>query len=294
MPSDAAEYVSRYLRLQVWYDKQSTTVIQVKNYLQSGLGKQSANAAKAYQDLLRALPKLVGKPLGNVLEVDGDKYLAKSLWRVYNGKGAPNEIQDALYLATLCGLVEGSKQQTYADSNLGIDCGGFVANYWGMGRPSEADLNPNGSTGFKPRTIWGMFPKLQRKAASEIEADDAAVFFKDVKSDDPNIAAQPNAAGGGYDSSTGSQAFHIGVVQSVNAIAGTDQVNLTIAESSGAPASSGGNGVNVRDLGQVKAMVSKGLVWCPDGANRIYFVGNDGPVSSYLPAFLPAKEAVTD
>lgn len=292
MPNDAGEYVSRYLRLPVWYDKQSSTNIQIKNYLQSGMGTQSANAANAYRALLAALPKLVGKPLGNVFEVDGDKYLTSSLWRVYNGKGAPNEIQDALYLALLCGLVDGRKLQTYADSNLGIDCGGFVANYWGMGRPSESDLSPEGATGFKPRTIWGKYPKLQRKAASEIDADDAAVFFKDVKNDDPNIAAQPKAAGGGYDSSTGSQAFHIGVVQSVTAIAGTNLVDLTIAESSGAPAASGGNGVNVRALGQVKATVAKGLVWCPDGDNRIYFVGKDGAVVPYLPAFLPAREAV--
>ena len=33
-------------------------------------------------------------------------------------------------------------------------------------------------------------------------------------------------------------------------------------------------------------------MWCPDGNNRIFFVGKDGGVSSYLPAFLPAKEAV--
>jgi len=291
MPSDAAEYVSRYLRLQVWYDKQSTTTIQVKNYLQSGKGPQSANANIAYQKLLSALPKLVGKTPGNVFEVEGEKYLLTSLWRVYNGKGAPSEIQDALYLALLCGLVDGKTVQTYADSKLGIDCGGFVANYWGMGCPSEADLNPTGATGFKPRWIWKKFNKLQRKAASEIAADDAAVFFQNVKNDDPNIEAQPNPAGGGYDSSTGSQAFHIGVVQSATAIAGTDQVDLTIAESSGARASSGGTGVNVRDLGKVKATVSKGLVWCPDGQNRIYFVGKDGPVSPCLPSFLPAREA---
>jgi len=160
-----------------------------------------------------------------------------------------------------------------------------------MGCPSAADLNPEGSTGFKPRFIWTKFSKLRRKAASEIAADDAAVFFQDVKNNDPDIAAQPNPAGGGYDTSTGSQAFHIGVVQSATAIAGTDQVDLTIAESSGARASSGGTGVNVRALGKVKATVAKGLVWCPDGVNRIYFVGKDGPVSSYLPAFLPAREA---
>jgi len=116
MPSDAAEYVSRYLRLQVWYDKQSTTTIQVKNYLQSGKGPQSANANIAYQKLQGALPKLLGKNPGNTFEFEEENYVTSSLWRVYNGKGSPSEIQDALYLALLCGLVDGKGVQTYADA----------------------------------------------------------------------------------------------------------------------------------------------------------------------------------
>jgi hypothetical protein len=123
------------------------------------------------------------------------------------------------------------------------------------------------------------------KSASEIEEDDAAIFFKDVKNDDPNLAAQ-QIAGGGYDTGSGSQAFHIGVVSSVTAIPSTNQVDLEIAESSGAPATSGGNGVNVRSLGRVTATVAKGLVYCPDGKNRIYFTGKQGPVSPYPPTVL--------
>ena len=128
----------------------------------------------------------------------------------------------------------------------------------------------------------------QRKSASEIQEDDAAVFFEDVKNDDPNIMVQ-KGSDGKYDSSTGSQAFHIGVVASVTAIAGTDLVDLDIAESSGAPASSGGNGVNVRSLGKVKATVLRGLVWVLDGKNRIYFTGKVGPITPYLPVFLAAR-----
>jgi len=285
--SDAGDYVRTYLQLQVWKDEMFTTNIPIRQYLQSGKGTQSANANAAYGKLMGALPKLAGSAANaapEIFEVQGDKYSKTSLWRVFNGKGAPSEIQDALWLALLAGQVNEKTIATYADTNLGIDCGGFVANYWGIGRPSPTEPKPNYATGIKPRAVWGLNPKLRRTSASEIQVDDAAVFFEDVKGDDPNIAAQ--LKDGKYDSNTGSQAFHIGVVASVQAIAGTDLVDLDIAESSGARASSGGTGVNVRSLGQVKATVAKGLVWCPDGKNRIYFTGKDGDVSPYTPTFL--------
>jgi hypothetical protein len=76
------------------------------------------------------------------------------------------------------------------------------------------------------------------------------------------------------------------VVSAVTAITGTNQVDLDIAESSGAKASSGGNGVNVRSLGKVTATVAKGLVYCPDGNNRIYFTGKQGAVTPYPPTVL--------
>jgi hypothetical protein len=284
----ADDYVRTYLQLPVWKSEEATTPISVRNYLQSGMGGQSSRAANAYSQLVAALPKQLDTPskaLPATFQVRGDKYVTTSLWRVYNGKATPFEIQEVLWLALICGLVDEKTLTTYVDNNLGIDCGGFVANYWGMGAPSISAPNPTGATGFKPRTIWGMFPKLQRKNASEIEEDDAAIFFKDVKNDDPNIVAQQKD-GGGYDSATGSQAFHIGVVSDVTAIPGTNQVDLEIAESSGAKATSGGNGVNVRSLGRVTATVAKGLVYCPDGNNRIYFTGKQGPVTPYAPIVL--------
>ena len=88
----------------------------------------------------------------------------------------------------LCGLVDDKTLTTYGENILGIDCGGFVANYWGIGRPSETTRSPTGATGYKPRTIWGMFPSQQWRSAGEIQADDAAVFFQDVKFDDANIS----------------------------------------------------------------------------------------------------------
>ena len=285
MPFTASDYVRTYLQLQVWKDEMFTTVIPIRQYLQSGMGTQSNNANAALGRLLSALPKLVGKALSETFEVQGDKYSKTSLWRVFNGKGSPSEIQDALWLALLCGQVNEKTITAYADSNLGIDCGGFVANYWGIGCPSPTSPTPDYATGIKPRTVWGLDKSTQRKNAGEIEVDDAAIFFEDVKNDSPDLAAK-KGSDGKYDSKSGSQAFHIGVVASATAIAGTDLVDLDIAESSGGRAPSGGNGVRVRSLGQVKATVSKGLVWVPDGNNRVYFAGYDGPVTPYMPTFL--------
>ncbi|HEY2015195.1 MAG TPA: hypothetical protein VGH38_16915 [Bryobacteraceae bacterium] len=279
----AGDYVQQYLQLWCWVND-TFTMAQIRNYLQSGMGAQSTHAAHEYSRLMSALPRLAGqpgRPLPAVFQVQGDQYVRTSLWRVYHGKGAPNEIQDALWLASLCGLVDESNLLPYTNNNLGIDCGGFVANYWGMGRPSVTDPSPNGATGFKPRSIWGMYPSLHRRTPQTIQPDDAAIFFKDVRSDDPNLAAHQNADGT-YDTSSGSQAFHIGVVSSATVLAGGNQVNLEIAESSGALASSGGNGVNVRAIRNAAVVVARNLVYCREGTNRIYFTGRPGPPAPYM------------
>jgi hypothetical protein len=222
-----------------------------------------------------------GRQLPKVFTIAGDQYITTSLWRVYHGKGAPNEIQDAIWLASLCGLVDEGSLSSYVDNNLGVDCGGFVANYWGIGRPSVNSTDPPGSTGFLPRTLWGTY-RNHRTSPSEIRADDAAVFFKDVKYDNPDLAASKNSDGS-YNMASGSQAFHIGLVSSVSTAPGNGMLNLEIAESSGALASSRGNGVNVRSLGPVKATVANGLVYCLDGTNRVYFTGGPSKLQTYMP-----------
>ncbi|MFN7924037.1 MAG: hypothetical protein U0Q16_28300 [Bryobacteraceae bacterium] len=280
----ASSYVNTYLNLDCWVGDTFTTT-WVRNYLQSGLDDKAKNAAMAYADFVRGVGKLLGKPglgaLPNLFEIKGDEYLATSMWRVYNGKGAPDEIQDALWLASLCGLVDDTSVDKYCDNYLGIDCGGFVANYWGMGHPSKGAFNPTGATGFKPRTIWGLYPSLRRRSAPEIRVDDAAIFFKDVKNDNPDIMAGKNPDGS-YNTSSGSQAFHIGLVSSVT-LAGANSVTLEIAESSGATTPNGGTGVNVRSLGTVAATVANKLVYCPDGKNRIYFIGSQSAAFPYPP-----------
>ena len=277
----ASDYVGTYLELWCWVQDRFT-VARIRNYLQSGLGTQATRASAAYWQLLRGVTKLAGNRLPAVFEIQGEKYNTASIWRVFHGKGAPDEIQDAIWLASLCNLVTETTLATYCDLNLGIDSGGFVANYWGIGHPTFTDLNPNGATGFRPRTIWSMYPSLRRKSADEIQAGDAAIFFKDVKADDPDIVAATEHDGSS-DPASGSHAFHIAVVSAVAAMTDGDSFSLEVSESSGAKAASGGNGVNVRSLGEVTAKVAHDLVYCEDGATRIYFIGRPSISPPYLP-----------
>ncbi len=282
----ASDYVATYLNIWSWIND-TFMPVQVLNYLQSGKGAQSGRAETAFSNLLGQLPTLAGLAPGtglpDVFQVQGNQYVRNSLRRVYWGKGAPDEIQNALWLASQCGLVDENSLATYVSSNLGVDCGGFVANYWGIGKPSVAGPSATGWAGFLPRYFWNNAPQLRRADPTQISVDDAAVFFSGVINEDPSIPAQqdPNSPGS-YIDGTGSQAFHIGVVSQVNAY-GDGTCDLNISESRGALAASGGNGVNDRPLGNVQTTISNGLVYCMDGSNRVYFVGSGAGVSPYMP-----------
>ena len=295
------EYVNTYLNL--WFRLDATPTpfaAPVRKYLQAQMGEQSKRAQAAYQQLLYRLRTLLGPEQTTALykglfQFESNPYLTHSLRRVYEGKGSPSEIQDAVYLAARCGLVSASTLIDYLDNNVGMDCGGFVANYWGMGRPDVSLLNPVGADGFAPRTIWNMYRKFRRSSVAEIQPGDAAIFFRDVKQEGPDVAAKfvekvETKSDGTtkvvktLDTSSGSQAEHIALVSSVRPVPG-DQVTLEIAEGSGAPASSGGNGVNTRTLGQdpLKATVANNLVYVPSGNNRVYFIGRPGSAPPYMP-----------
>jgi hypothetical protein len=264
------QYVETYLRL---YVKLGETVapVSVRNYLKSGTGHQSQRALAARAKLIAGLLKLL-KPKGGILphvfEVQGKTCVRESLYRVYIGKGAPDEIQTALWLASLCNLVSVSTKDSYTDQNLGLDCGGFVANYLGEGRPSPTELKPYGSTGILPRNIWVKNKSMHRDHPSRIQTGDVAVFFRNFKGDD--LACR------------GCEAFHIGLVSRCHWSESDNTIDLEIADSRGSPSQFGGDGVNIRSLDHAKSNVSNKLAYCVAGNNRIYFT--DAPTRApYMP-----------
>jgi len=278
-----ANYAIDYADLWSWlpsggdWDYVGTPVL---SYLQSGMGAISTNAKAMHQALLRRLaakgkPSFVNAKTFNFGDFD---YINLSITRTFIGKACPWEIQETLQLAGQLGLVRPDSAFTFCVSNLGVDCGGFVANYWGVGVPHLKWLEPPGAWGISPRSFWSdlrTWPDVmtrRRASAAQVRPGDAAVFFKDIVDDNPDRAKQRDGSGK-LIAGTGSEAFHIGVVQDVGA-AGGSFTKLVVAESSGARSIFGGNGVNVRSPALRRSGVSMGKwVYAEVGAGeRIHFV----------------------
>ena len=277
-----SEYVSTYLNLPVSLGGSQVVKTSIRNYLESGLGLQSVRAETAGSRLFSALTARLGIT-GNyppVFTFEGAEIVTKSIRRVFMGKGAPGEIQAVLWLAARCGLLDRGNISSYCDGNLGIDCAGFVANYWGIGRPTAGDDHPVGWSGLKPRYIWHTNRAFRRKDWSEIRVGDGVVCFRGVRKDNPDQAHSRN--------SYGSDAFHIGLVAYIAPVARDSTIRLRIAESSGAQRSDGGNGVNVREVGEVEVKVARALVYY-ESANqeRSYFVGPLRQPSAYEADYTP-------
>jgi len=146
-------YTASYAGMWTWIVAGSGELIYtaapIRNYLQNNTQNnatkaQAQRAQAAWAALSRAITTRLGGPPGPTFTIGEDTYIQLSLQRVYWGKGAPSEIQDALWLATLLGVVNEGDLNRYCRESLGVDCGGFVANYWGFGKPTVTDKKPTG------------------------------------------------------------------------------------------------------------------------------------------------------
>lgn len=278
-----ALYVKAYADLWSWMVVDGDwvyTSTPIVNYLQNGLGSRSASAKLAYKTFMSKLAtvtKIPGVAVAKTFNYQDYDYINASIARTFIGKACPWEIQETIQLGSLIGAVGSDDAYTYCNDSIGTDCGGFVANYWGIGVPHMDNPNPFGATGISPRSFWAdskTWPDVLRRrrtAASAIEPGDAAIFFKDIKDNNPDIAKQRNAEGK-LIAGTGSEAFHIGVVNRVSAAGNTISM-LEVAESSGGRSIYGGDGVNVRAVGVSGSGKSGQYVYAETGSNeRIYFV----------------------
>lgn len=272
-------YPGVYWAIPVWFADGTSAAVPVRNYLQHGLGEQSKRAQAAKQRLTSAIARdKIKADKGGVYRIDGREIGALSIERVFMGKGAPDEIQDVLWLAGRYGLTDAGSVGTYADRNIGMDCGGFVACLWGIGKPLNGSA-VQGSTGFKPRSFWNFDRSKRRARVDDIAIGDAIIFFSHMKGDDTDLASTDPALGG--------EAYHIGAVGGVTVKSGA--IDLGIMESSGAQAVTGGDGVNYRISYDLPIKTAKGLVYGDAGQNakkqgiRLYFVGKAGNCVPYLP-----------
>jgi hypothetical protein len=248
-------------------------------YLQNS-GKQATKATVAEGAFWEALARAnKGTSLRYIktFNFDDYDYIPTSIHRTFIGKACPWEIQETIQLASSIGLIDKTNVEKYSRDNIGVDCGGFVAAYWGEEVPHMVQPNPKFATGISPRSFWadsGSWPDVIRRRRTDftaIKPGDAAIFFSGVKDNNPDIQAK-KGADGEWIAGSGSKAFHIGLVNAIGA-SSSSITSLEIAESSGAPSIYGGNGVNVRAARVNGSGKSGSYVYAQVGNDeRIYFL----------------------
>jgi hypothetical protein len=289
-----AQFASSYANLFTWFWRGDSKVARrapIVSYLQHNDKKLEPPdlALRELKTLLASQTHIHGVNERDTFNFNGYDYINNSIKRCFIGKACPWEIQETLQLASQVGAVSESGLLEYCRDKLGVDCGGFVANYWGEGCPHMVNVKPAGWDGILPRNFWAdahYWPDVmsrRRQSADKVAQGDAAIFFKDVKNNNPDIVKQRDS-NHKLIQGTGSEAFHIGVVESAE-YSGENFTKLEIADSSGMKSKFGGNGVNVRLVGIQSTGKSGKWVYCQCGAaERIYFVAPPagwGPETAY-------------
>ena len=284
-----ADYARSYAKLKTWFWDGSDWTVRdapIVNYLQNNGSAQATRGSAAYgklMNVLEAKSKIPGIRGRKTFNYDDWDYINNSIQRCFIGKACPWEIQETLQLASQFGIFETLSLRSYCLDNLGVDCGGFVAIYWGEACPHMNETAPPHWTGMLPRFFWDQDRSRRRKRASEVSMGDAAIFFegKLADPDKPDHRDSPTSPW----ENIGSRAFHIAVVNETAHSSG-DFVRLTVAESAGSPSKMfGGDGVNVREVEIAGTGSHGGWVRCHEGEkHHIYFVAPPwgwGPEEGY-------------
>ena len=194
-PWDYANSV--YLSLKATLSDGSLATLKIDRYLNNGLKLPRNTAAdKAKDALLNAIAGYTKDAWPGQLMpiVDGVTYDRLKLQRVFTGKGAPEDIRNAVKLASRFKLINDKMPvDKYVSTNIGLDCNGFAGNFWGIDSNTEI----------------GKYNVDRRKAVAEIVAGDAMLWYK----------------------KSGGEPFHIGVVDEVNVVG--KQFQIIVAQSMG-------------------------------------------------------------
>jgi len=173
-------YLSNYHDMIVQFDDNSMQRMKLRLYV-SGTGGDPWNARKPIINGLIKETKAAGKSA----DWTSKEFVVKegvmeytipmmTIIHAYTGKASPSEISDAVWMAHRFGQISNPKNhksgakplQTYADNFLGLDCNGFVGNYFGL----------------DPNTSIKTYQVKRRKNISDIKANDVLCWYRDWKS----------------------------------------------------------------------------------------------------------------
>jgi len=218
------EYADLYLKLTTVLDNDLIVTVAIDKYLQNNGSTRNKNGLAAKDAIIGAMAAETKTTwAARTYNIGGYVVGKVDTACVFMGKGSPNEVADAVWLASRYGLIKidpprknrsGVPTRTltgFCDDCVGLDCNGFVNNYLGFDRDKSID------------TYDVNYPKSRRQTLREVVAGDVLLF---IEEDD---ATAKNAKAG---RPAGTLYKHIAMIDQVTAV-GQDQLQLTLVQSSG-------------------------------------------------------------
>jgi hypothetical protein len=252
-----SQYAARYLALPTELDNGQVATARIDKYLQNNGSLRNRNGLAAKDAIIGAMvAETKTSWAAQSFTIDGWAMNKVAVACVFMGKGSPSEISDALWLASRYGLIRidpprknhsGVSTRTltgFCDDCVGLDCNGFVNNFFSFSRDKSID------------TYDVNYPKARRQGLDDVKANDVFVLIEESDAAAKNLkAGQP--AGTSYK--------HIILIDSV-APAGKDKLQLTLVQSSG-----GDVGLHVST--EVKTFANHGKgVFFTAGSRKAYVV----------------------
>jgi hypothetical protein len=172
-PSD---YVDEYIGMNVGLDDESQWPVCVDQYLSNTGNQKVINAGRVRDVLINAMARETGTShISSTFAIDGETVSRMGMMRSSWGKGSPDEVGDFLWIASRYGLIHLREPrpnhtgihaltlQHFADTYLGMDCNGFLVNYYNT----------------RAREWIGSYDNahLRRKSIDEIQPRDAMIYL---------------------------------------------------------------------------------------------------------------------
>jgi hypothetical protein len=219
-----SQYADWYLKRNTVLDNDQIVTIRIDKYLQNNGSTRNKNGLAAKDAIIGAMvAETKTSWAAHTFNIDGWLVGKVDVACVFMGKGSPAEIANAVWLASRYGLIlidpkrknhSGVRTRTFTefcDDCVGLDCNGFVNNFFSFSRDKSIDTYDVG------------YPKARRQSVDEVKANDVLIFIEEDDAAAKNVkSGQPG----------GTSYKHIALVDTATPV-DKDQLQLTLAQSSG-------------------------------------------------------------
>jgi hypothetical protein len=190
----------QYHHLLVRLDDGSPAIVRIDRYLNGGIRNnpqypRAINADREKDGLVSAIAnelkaKFLPPPQ---FQIAGRSLKLLDIQRVFVGKGSPEQIRTAIWLASRYNRTNSRTVTDYCNRYMGLDCNGFAGNYWGI----------------DPDTLVDSYDVNRRKNVTDVDTGDVLIH---------------------YDGNRG-RAAHIGVIDQVTV--NGKKLSLVVVQSAG-------------------------------------------------------------